>query len=414
MIVYQVGGCVRDILLSRNVNDYDYVVVDTDEVELKLMGFTQVGKDFPVFLHPDTNDEWALARRERKSGVGYNGFTFDIDNVTIEEDLARRDLTINAMAIPVTDKTTIIDPFDGQSDIKNKVLRAVSLETFIEDPVRVLRLARFAATLGDEWTIDPQTLQAAALVVGSDDWPALTRERVWKETEKALRTDNPDRFFRVLEQLGERVWFPEVMACRQCPQPPNHHPEGDVFEHTMQGLAVAANKGYPLDVRFAVLCHDLGKPITYEAYGKLHGHEEAGTDPVNVLCERLSVSSYTRRVALLTTLKHLNFHRIAELRPNTVVKMFSEMRAYQSPSLLTDVLQACECDALARNNPDDDYPQAALAWAYFNTSNFNVTKEILRKFDAGTDGVKIGAALHQERVAAVARYKRKITDEQHS
>lgn len=410
MKVFEVGGCVRDTFMDVEPNDIDFVVVDANEVELKMQGFKRVGNDFPVFLHPQTKDEWALARRERKTGSGYNGFEFDIENVTIEEDLSRRDFTINAMARDV-DTGEVIDPFNGQYDIERRFLKAVSLDTFVEDPVRVLRLARFAARFGNRWSIDQETLFAAMRVVKSDDWKALTKERVWKETEKALMTSNPDIFFRVLESLGDKVWFKELMDCRQCPQPPQHHPEGDVFEHTMQGLKVAADKGYGLDVRFAVICHDLGKPISYAAQGNLHGHEDAGTEPVNDICDRLCVPSFTRRAALVVTINHLKVHKIMELKASTIVKMLTQMRAYQSQQLVKTLAEACECDALARNNPDAEYPQAKILLDFTRVAETATRGIATDLYKSGKTGVEIGNRIHAARVHAVKEFRRNMTAE---
>lgn len=434
MKIYVVGGVVRDKLLDDYTRqsstpvdtDIDFVVTGADDVQMKLLGYTQVGNDFPVFLHPDTHNEYALARRERKTRAGYNGFSFDIDDVTIEEDLSRRDLTINAMAVSVSDNdyseysmgsavfltSHIIDPFNGADDIKHKILRAVSLDTFVEDPVRVLRLARFAAKFGEEWTIDPETLDAAKKVVASDEWQSLTSERVYKEMSKTFSTClTPDIFFRVLEQVGENYWFKEVMDCRQCPQPAKHHPEGDVFEHTMQGLRVCSTKliSGP-NALFAILCHDLGKPVTYKERGNLHGHEEAGLKPTLALCERLGVNKQEKKTALDTTKYHLNMHRILELRATTIVKMFEKIGVFHhTTDPVPSIIDACEADARARNNADSEYPQST----YIHRLMLQVRQlKTPEKIVSGeVTGLKARDLIYQMRVEIIKRTLSEIRDE---
>jgi tRNA nucleotidyltransferase (CCA-adding enzyme) len=369
-------------------------------------GYLKVGSDFPVFLHPDSKDEYALARRERKVGNGYSGFVCDIDNVTIQEDLARRDLTINAIAQhTITDE--LIDIFSGIDDIENKILRAVDLHAFTEDPVRVLRLARFAARYGAEWRIDTDTLNAAKQVVQSDDWLALTPNRVWLELEKALSEPNAHIFFEVMADLAESHWFAEVIAMLHIPQPIEWHPEGDVFVHTMQALSAAVYDGAPLTVRFAALCHDFGKPVTYHARGNLYGHEEAGVAPIDDFCDRLKVPSKYRQLAILTAKYHLKIHRIMTLKPKTIVNMFTAIGAYRNADILTELLAACSCDSRARNNLHDSYEQADIAQRLLSASTD--VKMFTRVLIArGVTGAELGAQIHARRVNDVTAAKRSI------
>ena len=405
MKIFEVGGCVRDRIMGVTPKDIDYVVVGATPDEMLALGFTQVGVDFPVFLHPETRDEHALARRERKTGTGYTGFEFDIDGVTIEEDLARRDLTINAIAFdPVTEE--LIDPFNGQADIEHKLLKAVTLSTFAEDPVRVLRVARFRARFGPEWNIDIPTYAAMIDVIASDDWAALTAERVWLELEKTLSERYPQEFFQTLKPLGDTVWFPEIWAMDGIEQRADYHPEGDVFVHTMQALMTASRDFFPPIVRFAALCHDFGKPVTFNELGTFHGHEAAGIAPVHAFCDRLKLPTEFRKLAVLVSEHHLRLHKLDELRSGSIIKLFEAMRAWQNPSIVDLFAQACEADARARNNFDDKYPQRMALQGMFEASNVGV-KEFTQELIANeTKPQFFGERIKEFRIRNVTRFRR--------
>jgi tRNA nucleotidyltransferase (CCA-adding enzyme) len=321
MQIYLVGGAVRDELLGRPDADHDYVVVGATPEALRAQGFRPVGKDFPVFLHPTTQDEYALARTERKSGHGYHGFTFHAaPDVTLEEDLARRDLTINAMA-KATDGT-LVDPFHGQRDLAAKILRHVG-PAFAEDPVRVLRLARFAARFSD-FSVAPETLALMRQMVASGEVDHLVAERVWQELAKGLLEDKPTRMFDVLRECGALVrLLPEVEALFGVPQRPEYHPEIDTGIHTMMVVDQSARHAFPLPVRFAALTHDLGKALTPADILPRHiGHEERSVRLVEKLCQRLRVPNDCRDLALLTARHHGNIHRAGELKAATIVTLF--------------------------------------------------------------------------------------------
>lgn len=315
MQVYLVGGAVRDHLLGYPYHEKDYVVVGAMPDQLLALGFQPVGKDFPVFLHPETKDEYALARTERKSGQGYHGFEFYTDSkVTLEEDLIRRDLTINAIAMD--EHGHIYDPYGGQHDLEHKILRHVST-AFIEDPLRVLRIARFAArykTLG--FRIADETLTLMQDLTQSGELHALTPERVWKETSRALMENHADEYFAVLRSCGAlKVLFPEIDALYGIPQRPEYHPEIDCGIHSMMSLQQACRANYSLDVRFAVLVHDLGKALTPSHELPRHiMHEERGIVPVTQICDRLKVPSSTKQLALTVCKEHLKCHQALSLK----------------------------------------------------------------------------------------------------
>ena len=356
-----VGGAVRDRLLGLPVKDRDWVVVGATPEEMLARGFRQVGKDFPVFLHPQTHEEYALARTERKVAPGYTGFSVHASpEVTLEEDLIRRDLTINAIA--EAEDGTLIDPHCGVQDLERRVLRHVS-PAFAEDPLRILRVARFAARfhpLG--FTVADETLLMMRAMVETGEIDALVPERVWQEIERALGEEQPSAFFEVLracDALG--VLAPEINQLWGVPQSPEHHPEIDTGVHTMMVLEAAAGLSDETPVRFAALTHDLGKGMTPQAEWPRHnGHEQRSVDLVTGLCQRLRVPNDHRDLALVTAAWHGDCHRALELRPGTVLRLLEDLDAFRRPGRFEQFLLACEADFRGRPGYEDlDYPQAA-------------------------------------------------------
>ncbi|MBE0377715.1 multifunctional CCA addition/repair protein [Pseudoalteromonas prydzensis] len=395
--VYLVGGAVRDSLLGHQSKDKDYVVVGETPATLIALGYQPVGSDFPVFLHPKTKEEYALARTERKSGKGYIGFTVDAStSVTLEEDLARRDLTINSMAMD--DQGNIIDPFNGQADLKNKILRHTTA-AFAEDPVRVLRIARFLARFGEQWSIHPDTQALMNKLKESGELANLVPERVWNETEKALNEKHPQLFFQALNGLG---LFPEIEAMQGIPQPKNHHPEGDVYIHTMLVLKRAADLGFDVETRFTALTHDFGKAYCYQKYGNLHGHEQVGIKVINEFCERLKVPNKLKALAALTSDNHTRCHKLFELTPKKVHRFIVEkMNALEHPQRFLQFLQACLCDAQGRGEDfvNKDYPQFQLAQSLLNALRQLDRKAIVQQaISRGKSGPLIGAAMREAEI----------------
>ncbi len=356
--VYAVGGAVRDRLLGRPVQDHDYVVVGATPEEMTALGFQPVGKDFPVFLHPETHDEYALARTERKTARGYKGFTVHAaPDVSLEEDLKRRDLTINAMA--ETEDGRIIDPYGGLADLESRLLRHVS-DAFGEDPVRILRVARFAARFAD-FSVAPDTLALMRRMVADGEVDALVPERVWQELARGLMEANPSRMFRVLRDCGALArLLPEIDRLFGIPQPPEHHPEVDTGDHIMQVVDEAARHGLSLPVRWAALLHDLGKGTTpSEHWPSHHGHEGRGIALVRSVCERLRAPAECRDLALLVARDHGNVHRALELRPATVVELLERVDAFRRPERFEEFLAACAADFHGREGyRQRPYPQA--------------------------------------------------------
>ncbi|MBB1430823.1 multifunctional CCA addition/repair protein [Pseudoalteromonas sp. SG43-4] len=354
--VYLVGGAVRDKLLNIKSKDNDYVVIGETPKTMESLGFVPIGSDFPVYLHPKTKEEYALGRTERKSGKGYTGFVVDASpTVTLEEDLARRDLTINSMALD--EHGNIIDPFNGQTDLQNKALRHTT-EAFVEDPVRVLRIARFLARYGSDWRIHPSTYALMRELKNKGELNHLVPERVWLETEKALGEKHPELYFEALQGLGI---FPELERMVNVPQPANHHPEGDVFVHTMLVLRRAADLNFNLEARFAALTHDFGKALSFKKYGNLRGHEREGVAVIEAFCERLKVPNRFRDVGVLTSDNHTLCHTIDQLRPQTIHKLIvTNLNALVHPERFIAFTQACQCDAQGRGETlvDKPYPQA--------------------------------------------------------
>ena len=360
METYLVGGAVRDELLGLAVNERDWVVVGSSPEEMVAAGFRPVGRDFPVFLHPDTKEEYALARTERKSGRGYRGFAVHAaPDVTLEQDLERRDLTINAIARD--ESGNFVDPFNGRADIGARQLRHVS-PAFTEDPVRILRVARFAGRfkhLG--FRIAPETMQLMQAMVTAGEAADLVPERVWQETAGALSTANPEVFFAVLHQAGAlKVVFPEIERLFGVPQPERWHPEVDAGIHTLMVLAQAAQLSRDPVTRFAALTHDLGKGITPPAHWPSHrGHEELSVALVLTLCERIKVPNEYRDLAVQVARYHGHCHRALELRPTTVLNVLESTDAFRRPERFEQFLLACEADARGREGlQDQDYPQA--------------------------------------------------------
>ena len=361
MQVYLVGGAVRDERLGLPVRERDWCVVGATPDELIGDGYKQVGKDFPVFLHPETNEEYALARTERKTAAGYHGFEFDTSpDVTIEEDLSRRDLTINALAIDA--EGAVIDPFGGVRDLDRRLIRHVS-DAFIEDPVRILRAAKFAARFAHlGFRIAPETRDLMRRMVADGEADALVPDRVWKETESALAGPNPQLYFEALRACGAlRVVYPEVDALFGVPQPAKWHPEIDSGVHTMMVIEQSERLSEDIEVRFAALVHDLGKGTTRMADLPSHpGHEQRGRKLIKAMADRLPIPRNCRDLGLLAAEFHTHCHRAFELRDDTVVKLFEKTDAFRRPERFEQLLLACEADARGRTGFEQcDYGQAA-------------------------------------------------------
>ena len=403
MQVYLVGGAVRDHLLGHPYQEKDYVVVGATPEKLLSLGYQPVGKDFPVFLHPSTKEEYALARTERKSGVGYHGFQFFTHtSVTLEEDLIRRDLTINAMAMD--DAGNIYDPYGGQQDLQNKVLRHVS-DAFLEDPLRVLRVARFAARYAQYgFTIADETMQLMRDIAASGELAALTPERVWKETSRALMEDRADLYFQSLKDCDALAsLFPEIDALFGVPQRPEYHPEIDCGIHTLMALQQACRADYDLDVRFAVLVHDLGKALTpIDELPRHIMHEERGMAPVTRLCERLKVPTNLKNLALIVCKEHLKCHQIKNLKPGTVWRLLQRLDVLRKPEQVVSFVRACECDAKGRLGLEErPYPQAQ-----YLLDSMEIVRNIrAQDLPAHIQGVEIGEMLIQYRIEALAKFK---------
>ena len=407
MEVYLVGGAVRDRLLGLPIRERDWVVVGAQPEDLERQGYVPVGREFPVFLHPQTKEEYALARLERKVSPGYRGFTTQFSpDVTLEEDLKRRDLTINALA--ETASGEIIDPYGGQQDLKARVLRHVS-EAFVEDPVRILRLARFAARFAElGFTVAEETRTLMQQMVKAGEVDALVPERVWQETERALGESRPDVFFQTLRDCGAlAVIFPEIDALYGVPQPAKWHPEIDTGVHVMLAVRYAARVGAPTSVRFAVLVHDLGKGRTPREHWPSHrGHEEGGVPLVEALAQRLRVPNGFRELGVLGARHHAAVHRAAELRPDTVLKLFEATDAFRRPERFSELLIVCESDARGRTGLENKpYPQAE----YLRRARDAAAAEQLSNEErAGLEGAAIGAKIRAKRLAAVTRVKQEF------
>jgi tRNA nucleotidyltransferase (CCA-adding enzyme) len=405
MQVYLVGGAVRDERLGLPVKERDWCVVGATPDELTGEGYKQVGKDFPVFLHPDSNEEYALARTERKTAAGYHGFAFDTSpDVTIEEDLSRRDLTINALA--VDDSGELIDPFGGLQDLERRLIRHVS-DAFIEDPVRILRAAKFAARFAHlGFRIAPETRDLMRQMVAGGEADALVPDRVWKETESALAGPNPRLYFEALRACGAlRVVFPEVDALFGVPQPVKWHPEVDTGVHTMMVVEQSEKLSDDVEVRFAALVHDLGKAATRLSELPSHpGHEQRGRKLIKGMVDRLPVPRACRDLGLIVAEFHTHCHRAFELRDETVVKLLEKTDAFRRPQRFEQFLCACEADARGRTGFEHrDYSQAAHLRGAFGAA---------AAVDAGSiasdnDGDKIPEAIREARIRAVSEIRQR-------
>jgi tRNA nucleotidyltransferase (CCA-adding enzyme) len=404
MQVYLVGGAVRDALLGIAVKERDWVVVGGTREELLRLKYAQVGRDFPVFLHPDTHEEYALARLERKVSPGYRGFTVEFGpEVTLEEDLARRDLTINAMAQAADG--TLLDPFGGRRDLDARVLRHVS-PAFAEDPVRVLRVARFAARFAPlGFQVAPETLELMRAMVDRGEVDALVPERVWQETEKALRESKASEFFRVLRACGAlRPIYPEIDALFGVPQPAQWHPEIDTGLHTLMVLDQAALLCPDLRVRFAALVHDLGKGTTpREEWPSHRGHEERSVSLIEALSLRLRLPGDYRDLSIIVARYHGIVHRAFELKPKTMLEFMERADAFRRPERFAQALLACEADSRGRTGLENaPYPQRQYLQAARDAAA--AIKPSPEDIAAGA-GAKIAERLHQRRAQAIAELR---------
>ena len=401
MKIYQVGGAVRDKLLNRPVKDRDWVVTGSTPEEMIELGYKPVGKDFPVFLHPETHEEYALARTERKSGRGYKGFIFQTSpGITIEEDLARRDLTINAIA--EDENGHLIDPHGGMKDLENGVLRHVSA-AFVEDPLRVLRVARFAARFG--FRVADETMQLMREISTSGELDALVAERVWGEMESALGEKYPARFILVLRACNAlQVLFPELDRLFGVPQPEKHHPEIDTGLHTIMVLNQASRLTDDPQVRFAALMHDLGKGTTpRDKWPAHHGHESRGARLVQEICKRYKIPNAFRELAKLVARYHLVCHRAHELKHATLIGKLEAMDAFRRPERFEQFLLACEADARGRAGYEDrSYPQKEYFKKALALANKIPMSDLVAQ---GLKGDAMAKAVRAERVAALKKLK---------
>jgi tRNA nucleotidyltransferase (CCA-adding enzyme) len=398
--IYLVGGAVRDELLGYPFYEHDWVVVGATPEQMLAAGYQQVGKDFPVFLHPKTKEEHALARTERKNGKGYTGFSvYAAPDVTLEQDLQRRDLTINAIA--KDSNGNYIDPYNGRHDIAQKILRHVS-DAFAEDPLRVLRVARFYARYAHfGFTVADDTMALMRQLSSSGELQTLSPERVWQETAKALTSQSPAAYFKLLYDCGAlQALMPELFALWGVPQPEKWHPEIDTGIHTLLVLEQAAMMSDRLDIRFAALVHDLGKGVTKaELLPSHHGHEYTGLTLIEQLCQRLRVPNDCRELALLVCESHQLVHKARELKPATVLKLFNNIDLWRKPQRLADILSCCQADLRGRTGFEQaDYPQADYLQQLAQAARAVNVRDIVA---SGIQGAAIGAALQQARLDAI-------------
>lgn len=401
---FLVGGAVRDSLLNRAVVDNDYVVVGSSVEAMRQLGFIQVGKDFPVFLHPKSKQEYALARTEKKSGQGYTGFNCNASpNVTLEEDLLRRDLTINAMAMDENGK--IVDPYNGQIDLKNRVLRHVSM-AFIEDPLRVLRVARFAARYHEYgFTIAPETLALMTQLSESGELLSLSGERVWQEMQRSLADANPEVFFQVLYQCQalKSLW-PDLHNLWGIPNPAKWHPEICSGLHTMMVLKQAVLLSTKTTIRFASVCHDLGKSLTEDETLPSHpGHETAGLPLIEELCARLRVPTAYKTLALKVCQFHLHAHKVFELKASTILKLYDQLDAWRKPEEFYDFLLCCQADFTGRLGFEKrEYRQKDFLYHAFEKLVLITAKPFVEQ---GLKGLEIKAAISEQRLEVLKQFK---------
>ena len=402
--IFLVGGAVRDELLGLRSTERDWVVIGSSEKKMLDLGFRKVGKDFPVFIHPKSGEEYALARTERKTAKGYYGFSCDFSsNITLEEDLARRDLTINAIAKDVDGN--IIDPFGGVKDLQKRILRHVS-PAFIEDPLRVLRVARFAAKLAKfDFQVAPETIKLMNTIVDAQELNHLTPERVWKEIEKSLLTDAPQEFFLVLRSCNalEKI-FPELNKLWGVPQNPVWHPEIDAGVHVRLALQQAVKLTVDPKVRFAVLCHDLGKGNTKpEILPSHYGHEERGVKLINYWCSKYKVPNGYKDLAVKVAAWHLHCHTALKLKPQTILKVFLALDAFRQPSNLQNFLLACTADCKGRmGKENDNYLQADFLRKIFSEIKKITAEQFLQK---NITGKNLGDAIKAEQIKLIAKLK---------
>ena len=406
MQIYTVGGAVRDRLLGRPISEVDWVVVGASAEQMLELGYRPVGADFPVFLHPQTGEEYALARTERKSGRGYGGFTFHASpDVTLEQDLIRRDLTVNAMA--EDDQGNLIDPYGGQQDLEARILRHVS-PAFAEDPLRVLRVARFAARYAPlGFSVAPETLELMRQLAESGELAHLTAERSWKEISRALMEPRPDVFVQVLRDCGAlAALLPEVDALFGVPQPQAHHPEIDTGVHVLSVLRQCAEHDQPLSVRWACLLHDVGKGLTPQDEWPRHiAHEPKGLPLIQAINERCKAPRDCAELAMLIGEFHTHGHRALELRPSTLLELLQRFDVFRRPQRFAEFVAACEMDARGRLGLEQrDYPQAAYLLGAAEAARQVPVKPLLEK---GFKGAELGEALNRERLQALKAYKQR-------
>ncbi|MDZ4193228.1 MAG: multifunctional CCA addition/repair protein [Pseudomonas sp.] len=404
MQIYKVGGAVRDRLLGRPISEVDWVVVGASTEQMLELGYRPVGADFPVFLHPQTGEEYALARTERKSGRGYGGFTFHASpDVTLEQDLIRRDLTVNAMA--EDDQGNLIDPYNGQQDLEARILRHVS-PAFAEDPLRALRVARFAARYAPlGFSVAPETLALMRQLAESGELAHLTAERSWKEISRALMEPRPDVFVQVLRDCGAlAALLSEVDDLFGVPQPQAHHPEIDTGEHVLSVLRQCAEHEQPLNVRWASLLHDVGKGLTPEDQWPRHiAHEQKGLRLIQAINERCKAPRDCAELAMLVGEFHTHGHRALELRPSTLLELLQRFDVFRRPQRFAEFVAACEMDARGRLGLEQrEYPQGAYLLGAAEAARQVPVKPLLEK---GFKGAELGEALNRERLQALKAYK---------
>lgn len=401
MQTFLVGGAVRDMLMGLDPKDRDYVVVGSTPEQMVTAGFSQVGADFPVFLHPETGDEYALARKERKDGEGYLGFEVDFSTgVTLEEDLLRRDFSLNSMAMD--EDGNIVDPFSGKDDLQLKILRHTS-DAFVEDPVRVLRLARFRARFGPDWTVAQETKDLVFNMGRKGILNELQPDRVWKEMSRALMEDHPRLFFDTLLECDVlHIIFPEIYRLKTALECLRWHPEGDAYEHTMLCLTQAARNVYELDVRFAVLVHDIGKGITPRVeLPKHHGHDVKGVNVVRDFANRLRVPTKMRDHAMKATRYHMYLHKLNTLNSKTFVKMFDKMSVQNDPHSVAVLYGVGVCDERGRlGSEDNDFTHLDMLIDTYEAYRDVKFADVFP--DGETNGNKIQNGLRQARISAVA------------